>query len=422
MPGTRRALAVATVLCAALPIASASAAQEAVARVDWPQFRGLNRDGVSPEVGLLEQWPEGGPPELWRVPLGRGFSAISIVGEHAFTLYGRDGATWLVALDVADGSKVWETRIDEMYRNGQGDGPRATPTVDGDRIYALSGRGNFLAADRHTGSVLWSHRLVEEFGGRAPTWGYSGSPLVEDDTVLIEVGAPGAGVIAFDRATGAEAWRALDTGTGYAAPITIAVGGLRQTVFFTADGVVAIDPTDGAPLWRVPWQTSYDVHAATPVFVPPDRLFIASGYGVGSAMLQIRSDGERARADRLWNSRELENQFSSTVLYGGYLYGFDNSIFMCVDARTGERTWRTRGFGHGSLILADARLLVLSDRGSLALVRPTPAEYVEVSRFQALDGRAWTMPTLANGILYLRNEREAVAFDLRDPGAAADLH
>jgi outer membrane protein assembly factor BamB len=375
---------------------------------------------VSPEVGLLDPWPENGPPERWRVPLGAGFSALSIAGDRAFTMFGRDGQTWLVALDVSDGSTAWEIRFDRMYRNGQGDGPRATPTVDGNRVYALSGRGRLVAADTATGEVLWAHDLVEDFGGRAPTWGYAGSPLVEGNLLLVEAGAPGAGVIAFDRITGEEVWRALDTGTGYAAPITVAVAGLRQTIFFTADGVVALDPEDGRVFWRRPWQTSYDVNAATPVFVPPDRLFIASGYGVGSAMLRISSDGDRARADELWSSRELENQFSSTVLYGSYLYGFDNSIFMCVDARTGERTWRTRGFGHGSLILADERLIVLSDRGSLALVRPSPAEYLEVSRFQALEGKAWTMPTLANGILYLRNEREAVAFDLRDSEADAD--
>lgn len=404
----------ALLLCAVALVPSASA-QESAARIDWPQFRGPNRDGISPEVGLLQQWPDGGPPELWRVPLGSGFSAVSIVGDRAFTMFGRDGQTWLAALDVADGSTVWEIRFDEMYRNGQGDGPRATPTVDGDRVYALSGRGRMVAADRATGAVLWAHDLVADFGGRAPTWGYSGSPLVEGDLVLVEAGGSGTGVVALDRRSGEEVWRALETGTGYAAPITVAVGGLRQTIFFTADGIVALAPETGSELWRMPWQTSYDVNAATPVFVPPDRLFVASGYGVGSAMLQIRTDGERARADRVWESRELENQFSSTVLHGGYLYGFDNSIFMCVDAGTGERTWRARGFGHGSLILADEHLIVLSDRGSLALVRPSPGEYLEISRFQALEGRAWTMPTLANGILYLRNEREAAAFDLRDP-------
>jgi len=193
--------------------------------------------------------------------------------------------------------------------------------------------------------------------------------------------------------------------------------GLRHAVFFTGTQIQAVEPSSGRLLWTREWETSYDVNAATPIFVAPDRLFVASGYGVGSTLLRIRVDGDDSEPTEVWRTSELQNQFSSSVLVDGYLYGFNNAILMCVDAATGERMWRLRGFGHGSLIYADDHLIVLGERGTLALFRATPAEPREVARTRLFDSKSWTMPTLANDTLYARDESELVALDL-GPGEA----
>lgn len=407
-------LALVVALAVVLAARPAAAVQQTTASA-WPQFRGPARDGFAAEARLLASWPADGPPRLWRRPLGDGYAGMAVVGDLLFTMFGRDGGEWLAAIATADGTTRWETRIDDHYRDGQGNGPRATPTIAGDIVVGLGARGALVALDRRTGETLWARHLRQDFGATAPRWGYAGSPLVDGDLVLVDAGgSEGAGVIALALDSGEEVWRALDTKAGYAAPVPIDVGGLRQTVFFTADRLAGVETATGRALWQLPWKTSYDVNAATPVIVPPDRLFVASGYGVGGALLQLEVIDDSVQVRELWRTSEMKNQFSTSVLFRGHLYGFDGSIFMCIEAATGERLWRTRGFGHGSLLAADGRLIVLSDDGSLALVEPSPAEYRELARVQLFDSRTWTMPSLADGKLYVRDQRELVALDLRD--------
>lgn len=402
------------VLATWVALAPASAVPQA-ARIDWPQFRGPNRDGISPETGLLDAWPEAGPPRRWRRPLGDGYGGIAIAGGALYAMFGRDGGEWLAAIDTQDGATRWEYRMDDLYRDGQGNGPRATPSVSGGLVIALGARGVLAAVDAGSGEARWVRDLRRDFGARPPQWGYSGSPLVDGDLLLVDAGGSnGAGVVALRADTGAEVWRALETRAGYAAPISVAIDGVRQTVFFTAEALAGVETTSGRPLWQFPWRTSYDVNAATPILVPPDRLFVASGYGVGGALLQLQVDDGAVTVRELWRTSEMKNQFSSSILVGGHLYGFDNAIFMCVEAATGQRAWRTRGFGQGSLLAADGKLIVLGDDGTLALVAPSPAEYREISRAQIFQSKTWTMPSLADGTLYVRDQRELLALDLRD--------
>jgi outer membrane protein assembly factor BamB len=387
---------------------------------DWPQFRGPNRDGISPETDVLKSWPPGGPKVLWRVPLGEGYSHIAVVNGRLFTLYGQGRDEYAAAFDAATGRQLWRVTLDRKLVNDQGNGPRSTPTVHNDTVYVLSGSGRLAALKAANGQTIWQHDLRAEYGARPPTWGIATSPLVEGNLLLVNVGGSGGkSVAAFDKGTGKPVWFSQDDPAGYAAPIAITVGGVRQAIFFTANSVLSLSPKDGRLLWRVPWQTDWDVNAATPVFLPPDKLFISSGYDTGAGLFQIRGSDAGVQAVELWRSRGMKNQFSSSLLNRGILYGFDNATFKAIDAATGEERWKQRGFGHGSLILAGGHLIVLSDSGRLALVQAAPDQYRELGSADVLSGRCWTAPSLAGGKLYLRNQEELVALDWSGPKAPA---
>jgi outer membrane protein assembly factor BamB len=379
----------------------------------WPQFRGPHRDGVASEVHLPRTWPASGPRLLWRVAIGEGYSHLTVAEGRVYTLYGANGNENLAAYDAATGRQLWVRRTDSELMNDQGNGPRSTPTFDAGTLYVQSAQGQLLAVAAASGKVLWSHDLGREFGARIPTWGSASSPLVEGNLLLVAVGGSGGhGAMAFDKHSGRVAWAALDEKPGYASPVALTAAGVRQAVFFTGGAVAAVAPADGRLLWRVPWQTDYDVNAATPLFLAPDKLFISSGYDTGSAVFQIRGDARHLSAEPVWQSRGLKNQFSSSVLSGDYLYGFDNGTFKCVKAQTGEERWKQRGLGHGSVILADGLLVVLSESGKLVLADATPEAYRERASFQALSGRCWSGPSLAGGKLFLRNGETMEAFDL----------
>ena len=382
---------------------------------DWPEFRGPRRDGRSRETGLLTAWPAEGPRTLWRVELGSGYSGLSLYKGRLYTLLGRGADELAVALDAATGRTIWSVRTDANRTDSQGDGPRSTPTVSGGIVYALGARGQLVALNAGDGTKVWSHDLAQEYGARAPQWGVATSPLVEGELLLVDAGAgDGGSILAFDKRTGKLAWRAFDDRAGYAAPIAIEVGGVRQVLFFTAGHLVALAPGTGAELWRLPWKTSYDVNAATPVFIPPNRIFVSSGYDVGGAVYEIAVEGGKISLTKVWANRELKNQFSSSVFADGYLYGFDDGTLKCVDAASGATRWRERGLGHGSLTWVDGHLIALGDRGTLVLADATPEAYREKGRAQIFDGKTWTVPTLGGGVLYVRDEKQLVALDVSD--------
>lgn len=389
---------------------------------DWPQFRGPNRDGISRETGLLESWPAGGPTVLWKTLVGEGYSHLAVSEGRLFTLFGEGSHDFAVAYDAATGRPLWRVPLGPRFQSGQGNGPRSTPTVDGGMVYALTATGRLTALNAADGKKIWTRDLQREFDAEPPQWGISTSPLAEGNLLLVDVGGSrGRSLAAFDKKTGKTVWTSQSEVAGYSAPIAVTVGGVRQVIFFTGRAVLSVSPKNGKLLWRVPWKTDWDVNAATPVFVPPDKLFISSGYGTGAALFQIEVMGGRVGADEVWRSRKMKNRFSSSVLHGGHIYGFDESVLKCIAAATGEEKWKQSGFGHGSLILAGGHLIVLSERGKLLLVEATPAGYREKGSSQPLSGKCWTAPTLADGRLYIRNEEELVAFNWTDgaPKAAA---
>jgi outer membrane protein assembly factor BamB len=380
----------------------------------WPQFRGPHRDGVAPAVALLSAWPASGPPQLWRVPIGEGYSHLTVVEGRVYTLFGTRDNEYLGAFDAASGRQLWVQRTDSELVNDQGNGPRSTPTYDAGTLYVQSAKGRLLAVAAATGKVVWSHDMAAEYGARMPTWGSASSPLVEGDLLLVAAGgSPRRSAMAFDKHTGKVVWSALDEKPGYASPIALTAAGERQAIFFTGSSVAALSPRDGRLLWQVPWQTDFDVNAATPLFIAPDKLFISSGYDTGAAVFQIRAAGGAGlSAEPVWKSRVLKNQFSSTVLGGDYLYGFDNGTFKCVNAATGEERWKQRGLGHGSVIRSGNLLLVLAESGKLLLVDAAPEAYRERASYQVFNGRSWTGPSLAGTTLFLRNGESMAAFDL----------
>ncbi len=381
---------------------------------DWPAYRGPAQDGRSAETGVFGSWPADGPPTLWRAKLGSGYSAASVADGRVFTLFGDGTMEYLAAFSAADGEELWRVRLDVERKDSFGDGPRSTPSVAGGAVYALGAKGKLVAVKAESGESIWSRDLVADFGARVPQWGVSTSPTVFEDLLLLDVGGrDGHGVVALSRADGKLAWKAASGVAGYSTPLVIEAAGTEQALFFTGKSLVAVTPREGRPLWSYEWRTSYDVNAAMPVFVPPDKVFISSGYGSGAALLRIRHDEVRGGVEEVWRSRVMKNHFNSSVLVDGYLYGFDNTILKCIDAANGEEKWASRGFARGSLLYADGDLYVLSQRGLLARVAATPEGYREEARAQILSGKTWTMPTLADGRLFLRSHEEMVALDLR---------
>ncbi len=384
--------------------------QMAAVTGEWPQFRGPNRDGVSSQKGLLESWPKKGPQELWRVDVGSGFSGISVSGGRAFTMFNRDGGEWLVAFDAASGKELWQLRTDSAFTNSFGDGPRSTPTVDGSTVFAFGANAKLFAADVATGEVRWQRDLVKDFGARIPTWGVATAPLVEGDLLLLDVGGrAGASLLAFNKGSGEEVWSVGDDLAGYSAPIAFTVGETRQVVFFTGRNVTAISPADGRVLWSEAWKTDYDINAAAPIFIAPNRLFISSGYDVGAALFELSSVEGVWKASEVWRGRNMKNQFSSSVRVGEVLFGFDDSTLKAIDLATGKDLWRHRGLGHGSLIYADGSLIVLGDKGDLVLVEASGKAYEEKAAVQIFDGKCWTTPALVDGRLFLRDEKEMIS-------------
>lgn len=255
-------------------------------------------------------------------------------------------------------------------------------------------------------------------GSRVPKFGFSTSPLVEDDLLLLEVGTRQGTFIALDKTNGAVKWASQRDIVSYSSPIAVDIAGIRQVVFVSGEAAVGLSPTDGSLYWRFPWHTSYDLNVATPIFVSPDRIFISSGYDHGAALLQISQERDGLSVKKVWESRGMKNHFGTSILIGDYIYGFDNAILKCIEAETGKEQWKHRGYGKGSLIYADGHLIILSDKGKLALAEASSTGFREKASTQVLSGKCWTPPTLANGKIFVRDMHKIVCMDVS--GARAE--
>jgi len=404
------------VLACNVVLADASGEATDPSRYDWPQWRGANRDAVSSETGLIHEWPEGGPQVLWRTKVGVGYSGVAVSDGKLFTLWDEQGKQFLFGLDAKTGKELWRQDLGAGFTNHYGDGPRSTPLVHGDVVFAIGTAGRLLAADKSSGKPRWQHDLVKEYSAKLPTYGYSSSPLVVGDRLLVEAGGEHAAYIAFDAATGEVAWASEDERPAYSSPISISIDGVDQIVFWSANGLRSVSPGTGTVLWRHTWETFCPVsgdplNTGTPIFIAPNRLFISSGSG--ASVIKIVQSGSRFSVRTVWKSPAMRNDVNSSVLLGNYVYGFDRGILECIDVRTGEVKWKARGFQKGSLIAADGQLIVLGEQGNLALVEANPDGFVQKDSATVLTGKSWTSPALAQGKLYLRNHEELICLNMK---------
>jgi outer membrane protein assembly factor BamB len=377
-----------------------SIAVEAVAE-DWPRWRGPDLNGISKEKHWTTAWPKDGPTQLWKASVGIGFSSVAVAQGRVFTLGNANAAESVYCLDAKTGRELWKhsypCSLDPEYHEG---GPGATPTVDGNRVFTLGKRGHLFCFEAKNGKVIWQKNLMTELGIGKPRWGFAGSPLVEGDLLILNAGDAG---IAFNQATGKVIWRSATNAGGYATPVPFTFAGDHCVAIFSAKALVGVRVKDGQVLWRHPWETKWDINIADPILVD-DKMFISS-FDRGCALLQLTSSDPKVA----WQNKSMANHFNSCVLSKGYLYGIDGNTdqaqrdLRCVELATGQVKWKHEGLGLGSLMAADGKLIILSERGELVIAEASPEAFKPLARAQVLGGKCWTVPVLANGRIYCRN-------------------
>lgn len=402
-----------SVITSAIILLALSAEIAAQAGGNWPQWRGPNRDGISQETGLLKQWPADGPPLVWKAAgAGTGYSSLAIANGRIFTMGARGDREYVIAFDVATGKQVWATAHGSAYRDSRGDGPRGTPTVDGENLYALGGNGDLSSFDAKTGRINWTMNILQKFGGSNPQWGISESPLILGEKLLVNAGGPGASVIALNKKDGALIWKSESDPAGYSSAMPVKVNNTTQVVFFTHRRALGLDPANGKFLWEYPRASNDVANVATPV-VRGNRIFVSSDYGTGAGLVEVKADGT---AQEVYFTKEMRNHHSSSILIGDYLYGFSSGILTAMRFDTGEVAWKDRSVGKGSLVYADGNLYAFSENGVVGLVEASPTAYREKGRFRIKQESlpTWTHPVIAGGRLYLRDQDTIYAFDVRE--------
>ena len=382
---------------------------------DWPQWRGPERDGVSRETGWLTSWPESGPKKLWEQNIGIGYSSFSVSNGRLYTMGNVSEMDNIYCFDSETGKLEWKHEYPCPSKDPNGyHGTRCTPTVDANRVYAVSRQGNFFCLDASSGKVNWSKDFKTDFDGKVPVWGFAGSPLIEKDWVLAEVSGK-ASVVAFNKLTGQVVWQAGTDPAGYGSLVAFDLDGQRCFLQFSGDHLICRKMKDGSEMWRFLWKTSYGVNATTPI-VQGDEVFVSTGYGYGCALLKMSPAG----AKEIWRNKNMRNHVNSCVLVNGFIYGFDESELKCLDWKTGEVKWGNRNYGKGSLMAADGKLILYGQSGKLGVAEATPAAFKELCSFQALTGKdTWASPVLANGRIYVRNLDKVLALDVKKGTARA---
>ncbi len=388
----------------------------------WADFRGVNRDGHYTQQPILTHWPQAGPTQLWKQPVGGGYASFVIARGRAFTIEQRREKESVVAYDFATGRELWAhgwlTQFNDQWNMG-GVGPRATPTWHEGRVYALGAEGEFACLDDTTGRVVWRKNVLIENRSTNLDFGMSAAPLVVGDTVIVTLGGPdgakGATVVAYDKVSGALAWKTAAGKLAYSSPMLVTLAGRPQILLAGARRALALAPEDGKVLWEFPWPVTYDNNIGQPLLLGGDKVFLSAGYGTGCVAFEVKRVGATFEVVELWRSKQMKNKFSTSVFWEGHIYGLDEDILVCLDVATGQRRWKDGRYGYGQLLLASGHLVILCGDGDLALVKATPERHEELARVPGVKGKTWNHPALADGRLLIRNGAEMACFDLSAP-------
>lgn len=388
---------------------------------DWPQWRGDSRRDHSPDKGLLARWPQEGPKQVWLFNnAGLGYAGYSIAKDSLFTMGLRDGQEFLIAVNASTGKELWSTPAGPKYPNGWGDGPRMTPTVDGDRVFAIGGQGLLICVEAKNGRLVWSKNLVTDLGGKLQDWGYTESPLVVGDVVICTPGGDQGTLAGLDKSSGAVRWRSsgLTDHAQYSSPILIQHEGQPQVVQLVMNRFFGVSPKNGSVLWKKDFPGRI---AVIPTPIHEDGIvYVTAGYGVGCEAIRL---GANNSVNPLYSNKVMKNHHGGVVCVNGYLYGHsDGGGWVCQELKTGKEIWSHKGFGKGSVTYADGKLICLDERnGDVALVEATTQGWNELSRFKlaplsskrSSQGGIWPHPVVVNGRLYLRDQELLHCFDLK---------
>jgi len=409
--GVRRALSVALLL----------GTIHTTAQADWPQWGGPGRDFQAPTGPLASSWPEDGPKPIWKRELGNGYSSIALNDGRLFTMYRNGKEEIVVALDAATGKTLWEHKYEApAFKDMEtrfGEGPNATPLVRDNFVYTLGVSGKLLCLAADSGTLIWAHDFLEELGATPPSFGYSSSPLLHNDRLIVHVGGEGVGLAAFDARSGSVIWKANDFVNTYSSPILVKVDGEEQIVLLTDREVVGVQPTNGEMLWSHPHVNQWKTNISTPIWGDDGILYVSTGGEGGSRGLRLSRKEDATVVEEVWSSPKMKVGQGTAVRTGDYVYASSGSessnLITAINVKSGKVVWRQRGFAKANLVSADGKLIILDEDGQLALATATPDKLDVHSKVALFKDRAWTVPTIVDGKMYVRDGAEIMALDLK---------
>ena len=379
----------------------------------FPQFRGPHRNATVPEVALQADWDSHPPREVWRRPVGEGWSGFAVVEDLAVTQEQRGDSEFVVAYDLGSGEIRWVHEDPARYSNVVGGtGPRSTPTIDGSVVFTTGATGILNALDLRTGALKWKRDVIQEDGDGVPEWGYSASPLVYEGRVIVTAGGKGKLLVAYDRNSGDMIWSGGDGRIGYSSPTLMMLAGVLQIVSFNHASITSHDPENGQVLWSHEWPRSQP-NVMQPLHLPGDRVLASSGYGVGAKLFAVGAGncGDLS-VELVWESPRMKSKFANIVYHQGYVYGLDDGILVCLDPETGQRVWKQGRYGHGQVLLVGSHLLLQTEKGEMVLIDPNPEELTELARLRVFESKTWNSPTLAGRFLLVRTAGEAACYEM----------
>jgi outer membrane protein assembly factor BamB len=395
----------------------------------WPQYLGRDRNGTSKEQGLLKRWPDAGPALLWDAELGGGYSSMAIARGRLVTMFYENGLEVVLCLNAETGKTIWRRSWEVNYAPQDqrfAQGPRSTPTIDGDRVYAVGATGIFVCLKLGDGAQLWKLDLTTKYVAEQLTWGVAFSPLIVGEMVITNPGGKQGAIVAFDKLSGKEVWKTGKEKASYSSPISISAAGEDQIVLFDQENLVGVSSANGQELWSMPWSTSYHLNITVPLWID-ESFFISTGYGTGCARLKlIKKDDGSIDVEEVFRNKSLSNHFTNSVYYKGSIYGFDRDVgnFVCLDFATGKVRWEKPQLGRGQLLVVDDHIIIQTEgaekkaddkesNARLILIEPATAEYREISAFVfSHDLKCWAAPAVANKKLYVRDHTKLYCFEL----------